>query len=597
MDGTVKFARGRFEEMQLSPSEPARRSAWCRAGAVSVLGLGLFAGCRSPSDSRNDFNDDGFDDLPIGDPGELLLPYTAEDPLRQAGAVHVVYGSSQGLAADHNQYWHQPEPGAPSQGVQGESAEAEQFGASLAAGDFDGDGYGDLAIGVPRETETGSKEESGTVVVGLGGVHVFYGGSGGLSANRNKLIYGDTLYSGTSLAEGDFDHDGFDDLAIGCPYHDVTFDGQERTNAGAVHVYYGSSVGLTADRPQLWHEDGGETVSGLPDIDEWFGIALSSGDFNGDTYDDLAIGAFNGKNDATGPITNPTGQVDEDDEVLPYPGSIDLTIGVVHVIFGGRNGLHAEGAQMLHQDIYGVKGTAASGEQFGYSLQSGQFDSDRFYDLAIGVPNDGKGEVVVAGGAVNVLYGTDQGLTALNDQYWRQETLGFVDAPESAAVSAPEDRFGTSLAAGDFNGDGYGELVIGAASEMLIAGGEEIPECGVIHVLFGSNHGLQSQFGFTWSQNDSGGLERAETFDHFGSDLAVADFDGDGRGELVCQAMFEKLTETIPSDPGRGIVLVLYFDAKSGNGADWAVGTVQVWHEYKGLLGWRNHTDSFGKLP
>ena len=92
---------------------------------------------------------------------------------------------------------------------------------------------------------------------------------------------------GSSLAIGDFDADGYGDLAVGVP--------QERTDTGAwvgaVSVIHGSSGGLTADGNQFWELDAGDGVPGNGEDDDDFGAALAAGDFDGDGADDLAIGA------------------------------------------------------------------------------------------------------------------------------------------------------------------------------------------------------------------------------------------------------------------------------------------------------------------
>ncbi|MGH7801272.1 MAG: integrin alpha, partial [Thermodesulfobacteriota bacterium] len=110
----------------------------------------------------------------------------------------------------------------------------------------------------------------------------------------------------------DFNGDGFDDLAIGVPGEDVG----SINSAGAVNVIYGTSGGLSATNDQIFTQD----TSGIEDfaeVDDFFGLALTSGDFNGDGIDDLAIG-------------------------VPFEdvGSIDRA-GAVNVIYGTSRGLSA----------------------------------------------------------------------------------------------------------------------------------------------------------------------------------------------------------------------------------------------------------------
>jgi hypothetical protein len=165
-----------------------------------------------------------------------------------AGAANVLYGSAAGLTADGNQLWHQDSPG-----IEDEVETSNLFGGALASGDFDGDGYADLAVGV-------SGEDFGSINL-AGAVNVLYGSAAGLTAEGNRLWFqeldgipdlletGD--HFGQALASGDFDGDGQDDLAVGVPEEDIG----TVTDAGAVNVLYGTAGGgLTAAGNQFWHQ-------------------------------------------------------------------------------------------------------------------------------------------------------------------------------------------------------------------------------------------------------------------------------------------------------------------------------------------------------
>ena len=88
-----------------------------------------------------DFNGDGLDDLAIGIPDEDVDPLVH---ISNAGAVAILHGSAQGLSATAvpSQIWHQNRAA-----IEDSAEEGESFGASLAAGDFNGDGIDDLAVG------------------------------------------------------------------------------------------------------------------------------------------------------------------------------------------------------------------------------------------------------------------------------------------------------------------------------------------------------------------------------------------------------------------------------------------------------------------
>ncbi len=155
------------------------------------------------------------------------------------------------------------------------------FGASSAVGDFDGDGYDDVAVGAPGDSE-------GTAAM-AGEVSVRYGGPYGPDAaatvglrQRGRSAPEAYDFFGWTLAVGDFDGDGYDDLAVGSPYEDWG----SAINTGVVQIYYGGPGGL-GDTP------GDAFVPsdfGAPNARALFGAALAVGDTDGDGHDDLAGG-------------------------------------------------------------------------------------------------------------------------------------------------------------------------------------------------------------------------------------------------------------------------------------------------------------------
>jgi hypothetical protein len=315
---------------------------------------------------------------------------------------------------------------------------------SEVAADFDNDGVADLAIGVPGETVGGPGNEIAGVV------NVLYGAAGsGLSGSRAQLFsqVGGTVEFrdrfGEALAAGDFNGDGFADLAGGASGEDV---GGVR-DGGAVSVLYGAAGGLTAAGGRLFTQ-----VGSAAEEQDWFGWAVAAGDFNGDGFADLAVGA-------------------------PYETvGATFAAGAVSVLYGSPGGLTTGGGRLFTQ----VASPVESGDQFGSALAAADFNHDGFVDLAAGAPGEAAGGAVGAG-AVSVLPGSAAGLTATGGQLVTQAG-GTVEA---------SDQFGAALAAGDFNQDGFADLAAGAPSERV---GTTIG-AGAVSVLPGSAAGLTATGG------------------------------------------------------------------------------------------------------
>jgi hypothetical protein len=181
-----------------------------------------------PSDVAAGFNNDGVADLAVGVLGENDV----------AGAVNVLYGAGGGLSGTGAQVFFQ---------VGGTPESGDRFGSALAAGDFNGDSFADLALGASGEDVGGAFD--------AGAVSVLYGSAGGLTATGGRLFtqVGSAAETadefGHALAAGDFNHDGFADLAAGAPFESVGGASQ----VGAVSVLQGSGGGLTAQRWAVVH--------------------------------------------------------------------------------------------------------------------------------------------------------------------------------------------------------------------------------------------------------------------------------------------------------------------------------------------------------
>ncbi len=374
---------------------------------------------------------------------------------------------------------------------------SDVFAWALATGDFNGDGADDLATGIPLDNGI-----AGSEIDDCGGVVVRFGSPGkGLATNlastflrqtpaRDPAEVGDTL--GSALAVCDFNGDNFDDLAIGVAYENHLGE----TDAGAIQVHFGTSSGLPfASDTFITQSTPG--VPGDVEAGDGFGHALACGDFNGDTFDDLAVGV-----------------PDEDWGIFSSASK-----GMIDIIPGSPFGLNPAAATHLDQDVDGLGGDAEFFDQFGYTLAAGNFNGDLFQDLAIGVPGEDDDK-----GMVQVVFGGPTGLTPAGSLFWSETFVG--------GVSEEGDQFSGALATGNFDGDGFDDLAIGIPSEDSGAG-NSVRGSGQVTVLYGASDGFDRSRTQFWSEDNIWFAGVSEEGDQFGVALAAGDFDKDGRDDLA----------------------------------------------------------------
>jgi FG-GAP repeat protein len=515
--------------------------------AAATLTAGAAAARATPAGAIaavSDFNGDGTSDLAAGVPGENV------DGESAAGAVNVIYGSPTGLSSTGNQQFT-----LNTTGVVGTAHAGDHFGWSLGTGDFDGDGFADLAVGVP-DAQVGS-------VVDAGAVNVLYGSASGLTTTDNQQwTQGNSGIIGTantrdrfgiSVATGNYDGNGFDDLAIGVPNEDVI----DAHNAGAVNVIYGGSGGLTSIGNQQWLQDSPGIV-GASETDDGFGLSVAAGDFNANGFDDLAVGAPN--------------------EDLGTGNSIH-DCGAANVIYGGSGGLSSTGNQLWSQDSLNIVGSAEGADHFAASVAAAEFGNGSQEDLAVGIPDEdlGTGNSITNAGAVNAIYGGSGGLSAAGNQLWTQESSGI------AGDSRITDHFGFSVTGADFGNSSQQDLAIGGI-------GKDLPgsaRTGVAWVIFGTSTGLSGTGSQVWSQDSTGIVGDSEPDDKLGWSLIGADFGMGPQSDLAIGVPFEDLSGT----PDGGGVNVIY-----GTASGLTSSGSQFWtQESVGIIGESEPLDRFGQ--
>ncbi|MBM7053018.1 MULTISPECIES: FG-GAP and VCBS repeat-containing protein [Streptomyces] len=409
-----------------------------------------------------------------------------------------------------------------------------------ARADFNGDGFPDLAFAAPGATVKGAE--------GAGYVGVAYGSANGVKDSAKRVFTqasagvpgtpeaGDAF--GTSVTSADLDQDGYADLVVGSP--------GEQTGAaeaaGGATVLWGGPGGLA----------GGATLLSGEEYDR-LGRGLTVGDFNGDGAPDLVVGGGTDLRTLTGPFTRDgaaaaTGEIpnlhDEryldvaagdvngdgrDDLVVLANDGDEFDARRINIGLGSAAGLGTDLTTVKGKDGYSLEG--------GEHLAVGNVNNDKYADLAVGRAIDGYDSdldlPLAKGGMLTYVPGGATGPQGTKAVVLNQDSAGVPGAAED------DDAFGTSVAIGDTDGDGYGEIAVGVPGE----GQGTVQRAGGLVVLPGTATGPTGKGSYGFNQGTPDVVGAVEKGDRFGGAVSLRDLNGDGRTELAVGAPGENADE------------------------------------------------------
>ncbi|MET7361141.1 esterase [Streptomyces sp. NPDC005562] len=482
-----------------------RSAALAAASFLLLTGAGIAAapsalagtpGGTHADDRNSDFNGDGYEDVLVGAPGATV------SGAKGAGLVTVQYGSTRGIGTTNVARFSQS-----TAGVSGAAEAGDAFGRAVATGDLDGDGFDDAVIGIPGEDLDATAD--------AGGVAVLWGSKTGLSGAAS-----DWLQAGEPAAGAQFGS------ALAAAHLSGVTPGDELAVLDRDHMqlFAYEPAPQPGERAPLRRQTGARLAASAA-AEGFRPKSLTTGDYDDDGYADLVVSGLTGgddpgrglsvqfaggadgltyKNDLKGGPATASGDINNDgyDDLVtgepasPDDGGATMTGGQVGVRYGTEDGLLEE-AKWWTQDSAGVPGTAERGDGWGADLSVADTNGDGFADVAIGAPGEDIGTVADAG-AVWVLNGSENGMTATGAKSWDQDDADIPGAPEKG------DKWGGQVRLSDPNRDGRFGLLAAAPGENA---GD-----GVVWVLSAGSGGVTGSGSWTYGAGSLGAPATGSAF-------------------------------------------------------------------------------------